>query len=125
MNDGHGHQTGDAALTAVATAIRSHIRGSDFCARYGGDEFVAVLAGCDRREAEHRAHRLQHAVSRIQLPGESGRVLSLGISVGVSVFPDDGTTFETLIAAADRQMYLDKSRRRGFTTDLSLMPRGA
>ena len=79
VNDGHGHQAGDAALTAVATALRSHIRGSDFCARYGGDEFVAVLAGCDRHEAEQPARRLQHAVSRIQLPGEGGRVLSLGI----------------------------------------------
>ena len=68
VNDGHGHQAGDAALTAVATALRSHIRGSDFCARYGGDEFVSVLAGCDRAEAEHRARRLQHAVSRVQLP---------------------------------------------------------
>src|SRR5262245_23937604 len=97
VNDGHGHQTGDAALTAVATAIRSHIRGTDFCARYGGDEFVAVLAGCDLHEAEHRAKRLQYAVSRIQLPGEGGRVLSLGISVGVAVFPEDGTTIEGLI----------------------------
>jgi diguanylate cyclase (GGDEF)-like protein/putative nucleotidyltransferase with HDIG domain len=125
VNDGHGHQTGDAALTAVATAIRSHIRGTDFCARYGGDEFVAVLAGCDRHEAEHRARRLQYAVSRIQLPGEGGRVLSLGISVGVSVFPEDGTTIEMLIASADRQMYSDKSQRRSFAADLSAMPRGA
>jgi diguanylate cyclase (GGDEF)-like protein/putative nucleotidyltransferase with HDIG domain len=125
VNDGHGHQTGDAALTAVATAIRSHIRGTDFCARYGGDEFVTVLAGCDRNEAEHRARRLQYAVSRIQLPGEGGRVLSLGISVGVSVFPEDGTTIETLIASADRQMYVDKARRRGFTGELPALPRGA
>jgi diguanylate cyclase (GGDEF)-like protein len=125
VNDGHGHQTGDAALTAVAAAIRAHIRGSDFCARCGGDEFVSVLVGCDRREAEHRARRLQHAVSRIQLPGEGGRVLGLGISVGVAVFPDDGATIETLTAAADRHMYTDKSRRRGFTSDLSLVPRGA
>ncbi|MGH9173882.1 MAG: HD domain-containing phosphohydrolase, partial [Vicinamibacterales bacterium] len=46
VNDGHGHQKGDAALQAVASAIRDHVRGSDFCARYGGDEFVAVLSGC-------------------------------------------------------------------------------
>jgi diguanylate cyclase (GGDEF)-like protein/putative nucleotidyltransferase with HDIG domain len=125
VNDGHGHQIGDAALTAVATAIRSHIRGSDFCARYGGDEFVAVLSSCDRREADHRARRLQHAVSRIQLPGEGGRVLSLAISVGVAVFPEDGTTIEALIAAADRQMYGDKSRRRPSSSHLAIMPRGA
>ena len=76
-------------------------------------------------EAEHRTRRLQYAVSRIQLPGEGGRVLSLGISVGVAVFPEDGTTIEGLIASADRQMYGDKARRREFGNDLSAMPRGA
>jgi diguanylate cyclase (GGDEF)-like protein len=125
VNDGYGHQTGDAALTAVAAAIRSHVRGSDFCARYGGDEFVAVLSGCDRTEAEHRARRLQHAVSRIQLSCGNGHTISLKISVGVSVFPEDGTTIETLIAAADGHMYSDKSRRRGNSGQHIALVRGA
>ena len=92
--------------------IRSHVRGSDFCARYGGDEFVAVLTGCDRTEAEQRAGDLQDEVSRIRL--ESGRdtPVTLGISVGVSVFPEDGDTIDALITAADRRMYLNKSSRR-------------
>ena len=112
VNDGHGHQKGDAALHAVAAAIRSHVRGSDFCARYGGDEFVAVLSGCDRAEAEQRARDLQAAVAGVEFQSARGGVLNLGISVGVSVFPDDGTTIDALITAADRRMYLDKSARR-------------
>ena len=112
VNDGHGHQKGDAALHAVASAIREHVRGSDFCARYGGDEFVAVLSGCDRAEAELRARDLQNAVARVEFESARGSVLTLGISVGVSVFPDDGTTIDALITAADRRMYLDKSARR-------------
>jgi diguanylate cyclase (GGDEF)-like protein len=112
VNDGHGHQKGDAALHAVAAAIREHVRGSDFCARYGGDEFVAVLSGCDRAEAELRARDLQNAVARVEFESARGSVLNLGISVGVSVFPDDGTTIDALITAADRRMYLDKSARR-------------
>ena len=111
VNDGHGHQKGDAALYAVASAIRNHVRGSDFCARYGGDEFVAVLSGCDRAEAEQRARDLQSAVGQIEVDSPHGR-LHLGISVGVSVFPDDGATIDALITAADRRMYLDKSARR-------------
>jgi diguanylate cyclase (GGDEF)-like protein/putative nucleotidyltransferase with HDIG domain len=112
VNDGHGHQKGDAALHAVAAAIRHHVRGSDFCARYGGDEFVAVLSGCDRAEAEQRARHLQQAVAQVPFASASGAVLNLGISVGVSVFPDDGTSIDALITAADRRMYLDKSARR-------------
>jgi diguanylate cyclase (GGDEF)-like protein/putative nucleotidyltransferase with HDIG domain len=113
VNDGHGHQKGDAALKAVAETIRSHVRGSDFCARYGGDEFVVVLSDCDRAEAEERAYYLQDAVARVVLEAANGDVLTLGISVGVSVFPHDGVSIDHLITAADRRMYLNKSGRRG------------
>jgi diguanylate cyclase (GGDEF)-like protein len=114
VNDGHGHQKGDDALKAVAETIRTHVRGTDFCARYGGDEFVVVLAGCDRPEAEERAHYIQEAVGRVVLEATDGDHVTLGISVGVSVFPVDGTNIESLITAADRRMYLNKSGRRAF-----------
>ena len=56
VNDGHGHQIGDAALQAVATRHSRTCARSDFCARYGGDEFVAVLTGCDRAEGGVAGH---------------------------------------------------------------------
>ena len=112
VNDSHGHQNGDAALKAVAMTIRNHIRGADFCARYGGDEFVAVLCGCDRTEAEQRASHIQDAVSHVVFEVTGGDAVTLGVSVGVSVFPDDGVSIDSLITAADRRMYLNKSGRR-------------
>jgi diguanylate cyclase (GGDEF)-like protein len=112
VNDRHGHQIGDAALQGVATAIRAHVRQSDFCARYGGDEFVIVLAGCDRLEGERRARELQDAVSRLGVATHSGNAVRLGISIGVAMFPEEAATIPMLIAAADRRMYGDKATRR-------------
>jgi diguanylate cyclase (GGDEF)-like protein/putative nucleotidyltransferase with HDIG domain len=111
VNDGHGHPIGDAALQAVARVIHAHVRNADFCARYGGDEFIVVLPGCDQAAGESRAADLQDAVSDLRLD-TIGDPLRLGISVGVSAFPVDGLTIPTLIAVADRRMYLDKARRR-------------
>jgi diguanylate cyclase (GGDEF)-like protein/putative nucleotidyltransferase with HDIG domain len=120
VNDRHGHQTGDAALQAIATAIRKHVRQSDFCARYGGDEFVVVLTGCDRPEGVRRARELQDAVGRLGLASHSGAAVPLGISVGVGMFPEEAATIPALIAAADRRMYGDKAERRDFADSVPI-----
>jgi diguanylate cyclase (GGDEF)-like protein len=88
------------------------VRQYDFCARYAGDEFAILLAECTREEAERRALELQDAVSRARLEVEPGIVAALQISVGVALYPTDGLSFESLLAAADREMYADKADRR-------------
>jgi len=112
INDVHGHQAGDLALQTVAAVLRRQIRASDFCARYGGDEFVVALSCPDRSEAERRAADLRRAVTRqgVELP--DGSSLSVGISVGVAMSGEDGFTFDELLEAADRRMYEDKRQRR-------------
>jgi diguanylate cyclase (GGDEF)-like protein len=112
INDVHGHQTGDLALQTVAGTLRRQVRATDFCARYGGDEFVVALSCQDRAEAERRAADLQRAVARQRVTKPDGTTLTLSLSVGVAMSGEDGDTFESLLEAADRRMYADKYGRK-------------
>ena len=117
INDGHGHAVGDAALQALASVMQGYVRESDFCARYGGDEFVVVLPSCDRAAGEQRAAGLQQAVANLAINTANGP-LRVGVSVGVSIFPEDGSTPAALIAAADERMYKEKRRRKDRDLDM-------
>jgi len=86
------------------------------CVRYAGDEFIVVLGDCSREAVEQKRHELQARVSEIQLEVRAGKRLRLGASAGAAVFPDDGNTYEQLLAAADHLMYRDKAIRRGRIT---------
>ena len=112
INDSFGHRVGDWALREVARVLRAGIRPYDMCVRYAGDEFIVVLAGCGRSEAESKRLELQAAVGRILLDVEPDRRVALSISAGIAVFPHDGDNYDALVAKADRQMYEDKSRRK-------------
>jgi diguanylate cyclase (GGDEF)-like protein len=112
INDSYGHHVGDRTLREVGRVLRSGIRTYDMCVRYAGDEFVAVLSGCSREEAEAKRQELQEAVAGIALEPRAGRSLTLSISAGVAVFPLDGDSHEALLAAADHRMYLDKGARK-------------
>jgi diguanylate cyclase (GGDEF)-like protein len=112
INDNHGHHVGDRALCEVARVLRAAIRPYDICVRYAGDEFIVVLSGCGGEEAERKRVELQHAVDQLQFEPRPGKMLQLAISVGASVFPHDGNTYETLLATADGRMYRDKTRRK-------------
>ena len=112
INDTYGHHVGDRALREVAGVLRAGIRPYDICVRYAGDEFIVVLSGCGGEEAERKRVELQHAVDQLQFETRPGKMLQLAISVGASVFPHDGNTYETLLATADGRMYRDKTRRK-------------
>jgi len=112
INDTYGHHVGDRALRDIATVLRAAIRPYDICVRYAGDEFIVVLSGCGAEEAEHKRVELQKAVDDLQFEARPGRMLPLAISIGASIFPHDGDSYETLLATADSRMYRDKTRRK-------------
>jgi diguanylate cyclase (GGDEF)-like protein len=114
INDTYGHHVGDRALREVASALRSAVRPYDVCVRYAGDEFIVVLAGCGRDEAERKRVELQQMIDRIEFEPTAGQRVALSISAGAAVFPHDGEQYEALLEKADSRMYEVKhARKRG------------
>ncbi|HEU4938490.1 MAG TPA: HD domain-containing phosphohydrolase [Vicinamibacterales bacterium] len=112
INDSHGHHVGDRALCEVARVLRTAIRPYDICVRYAGDEFIVVLSGCNTEEAESKRTELQQTIDDVYFEARPGKRVALGISVGAAVFPQDGESYEALLATADSRMYQDKSHRK-------------
>jgi diguanylate cyclase (GGDEF)-like protein/putative nucleotidyltransferase with HDIG domain len=108
INDTFGHHIGDRALRGVAQVLRGAIRPYDVCVRYAGDEFIVVLAGCGWDEAEYKRLELQEAVESLVFEAKPGVRMPLSISAGAAVFPHDGSSYEILMAKADRRMYRNK-----------------
>lgn len=112
INDSLGHPVGDALLQAVAHRLRDVLRGYDTIARLGGDEFVVLLEDIGSpMNAQMVARRIVEAFREpFQLDGHS---LSIGTTVGVSLFPDHGTDVTSLFKYADLALYQGKEGGRG------------
>jgi diguanylate cyclase (GGDEF)-like protein len=108
INDTYGHAVGDNVLRQVAQCLQQFSRSCDVCGRHGGDEFIVVLPVCDKAGAERRGRELQAAVSGMRLAFAPTFNVSLGVSIGTAVFPDDAETFERLLEIADARMYRNK-----------------
>jgi diguanylate cyclase (GGDEF)-like protein len=112
INDTYGHEAGDRAISGVAAVLRTTVRQHDLCARFAGDEFIVVLWGCDSEREARRVRELQTAVAAFPFEPRAGVTMSLSISAGSARFPEDGSTFDELLSAADERMYHDKATRR-------------
>jgi diguanylate cyclase (GGDEF)-like protein len=105
VNDRHGHHAGDAVLRAVAETVRNGVRRIDIAARYGGDEFVALLPETDPTGGWVVAEKIRLGVNDATI---SGLAFHPTVSVGVVSYPTDGRTADALIGSADRAMYVSK-----------------
>jgi diguanylate cyclase (GGDEF)-like protein len=113
INDTHGHDRGDAAIRAVADALRDSTRSSDVVARFGGDEFVVGSIGPRvPRAAVLLADRVGEQLAGLEIEGEDG-VVKVGCSVGIAVSELFDTSVETLIERADEALYVAKEQGRG------------
>jgi diguanylate cyclase (GGDEF)-like protein len=111
INDSLGHETGDVLLRQVADRLRSHSREGDTIARMGGDEFVVLIENSGNlSDISARAQRLVEQLSAPYLLGSND--CHVTVSIGVSVFPADGSDAPALLKAADVAMYRAKDTGR-------------
>ena len=107
INDGLGHEAGDEVLRSIGQRLSRCLRASDTFARVGGDEFCAVIEGIKQlTDLDAVANKLQGCLSSPVQVGETE--LTVGASIGVAVFPDDGADADTLLRRADSAMYAAK-----------------
>jgi diguanylate cyclase (GGDEF)-like protein len=112
-NDLHGHLAGDAVLVEAARRLQASITSPSFAARLGGDEFVVVQI-TDQDQPTAAAELAGALIEVLKAPTTyDGQELSMGASLGVSLFPDDGRTTEALLANADMALYRAKDSGRG------------
>ncbi len=111
LNDAHGHDAGNEVLRSVALEVRRAVRSSDLVARFGGDEFVAILTGTDDHGAKRVAEALRQGVERVgqRLGYPFGEVT---VSVGVAGYDPGDPPDGDILVSADRALYKAKALGR-------------
>ena len=110
VNDVYGHHVGDLYLQEVSVRMKRQLRSGDLLARLGGDEFAALVPTArTRADVQEIALRLEHC---FEVPFHvEGYVLRGSASVGIALYPEDGSTKDSLLSAADAAMYVTKHTR--------------
>jgi diguanylate cyclase (GGDEF)-like protein/PAS domain S-box-containing protein len=112
INDSLGHAAGDDLLVELGRRLKAAVRDSDTVARLGGDEFGVLLPNASVHDVVRVVERMQAAIEApIVL---LGLALSLEASIGIAMYPDDGTDVETLLGCADGAMYCSKEEKSGW-----------
>jgi diguanylate cyclase len=107
INDRRGHLAGDAVLRAVGSALRDAARASDVIARFGGDEFIALLPDADLEGAQAFLTRARAATRIVSLP--DGQTVPVRLAAGIATRAEAGS-IQAALAVADRRLILDKRR---------------
>ena len=107
-NDNHGHAAGDAILQALGKLLLEHVRGEDIPSRFGGDEFIVILPDASREVTRKRAELLREGAHDLNVQYEEQMLKTITLSIGVAIFPENGTTSVSVLKAADVALYRSK-----------------
>lgn len=114
VNDTHGHAAGDSVLKAVASRLSQSVREDDTISRYAGDEFMYLVTKVkDSQALSTVAAKILESIQspcEVNVDGQTIRV-TVTASLGIAIFPKDGTTVDTLIHSADKAMYVAKESK--------------
>lgn len=118
INDTHGHDVGDAVLQTIAGRLKETTRGEDTVCRHGGDEFLYLLL--ELRNEQDITAIAKKIIKAVQSPcdiriRDTGISLSTSPSIGIAIYPIDGTTTDSLVNKADKAMYWAKRNKSGYS----------
>jgi diguanylate cyclase (GGDEF)-like protein len=118
INDSNGHDVGDAVLRIIAGRLKENTRNDDTLSRHGGDEFLYLLM--ESRDERDVASIAQNIINIVQAPcnvriRDQGFSLTVKASIGIALFPKDGSTANILVKSADAAMYQAKQHKYGYS----------
>jgi len=112
FNDSHGHGAGDALLVKFAEFLQKFVRGYDVACRYGGEEFVLILPEISEENALKRARQLLEETSHLTVSYQEQTFEAVTSSIGIALFPQHGSNWESVLRAADAALYQAKAQGR-------------
>ena len=118
VNSRFGHLTGDLVLAEIASLLKLSIRGSDAAVRYGGDEFLILLADTTAAGSQRVVERIETNLSEWNTERHLEGI-TLGLSIGVAEW-HDGESLDEILDVADRKMFQDKALRPQFSSPRTL-----
>lgn len=108
FNKRHGHMTGDAVLRAFGSILTRRLRSSDLVARFGGEEFLAVLDGASLEEAQRVGDEIRRELEMVTIPGAEGEELHATVSAGCAALGPNVSSLEALLEVADVGLQMAK-----------------
>jgi diguanylate cyclase (GGDEF)-like protein len=112
FNDAHGHESGDLLLKMLGNFLKDSIRSDDIPCRYGGEEFTLILPEISMENARARAETIREGAARLRVHCQGVLLEQVTLSIGIALFPQDGSTWEVLLRHADKALYLAKELGR-------------
>jgi diguanylate cyclase (GGDEF)-like protein len=112
FNDIYGHAAGDAVLSQAGNFLRKCIRASDAACRYGGEEFVFILPEASQKTTQKRAEHMREGIRNLHISFQDQILEAVTLSIGVAVFPLNGSNGEAILRAADTALYQAKDAGR-------------